>query len=381
MTTKPIKDPSDRVLMRKLTDNPGQYPISLGCPTCPHFSECGGLSLEAGIFDCLSLCCGNPSGCTLVCRNKASSYPDQLREISGFDFQTVPRTAPVPFAVTADIVPLVYHGSSRARALSHPTLALRLADLINYRSGELRFETREALCAAFRVDASSTLILTAIDHDKRIEPWWALGDHRLEIIRGLHKIGIELVTAPNFSIFADRPRTDNLHAMNRVALSFAEFQANGIACALHPHGRTARDFERWAEFVREREEINVLAYEFRTGPATNARINFHLESLIGISLTTDRPLDIVVRGKPEVIPLLRDHFRKVIYLDSGAFMKSIKRQRAERVGNLELSWVPAPTEFGTPIDELFRHNAQEQIEYIRSRYYADRGPDSLTKAA
>lgn len=381
MSQNPPDLRSDRLIARKLTDNLGSFPLALGCPPCHHFETCGGLSIEEGVLDCLAFCCGEPKSCSIVCRNKIESFTEQVREIDGYEFDNVPRTPTLGFNVNEDIVPLVYHGSSRANALSHDVMALRLADLVNFRTGKLRFETKAALCQAFCIDEAATLILTGVDHDHRIEPWWALGDNRLDIIERLRQIGIVLVTAPNFSVFLDHPRTDDLHAMKRIALVFAEFQLGGITCALHAHGRTERDFERWSIFIRERVEIQMLSYEFITGPAAKARCHFHLEQLAMIAKEAGRDLDIIIRGKPNVIPFLRQHFRRVIYIESGTFMKTIKRQCAKRVGNRDLTWVTMPTDLGAPVDALFQHNARERIVHLRNRFYTDPEPDPVSRAA
>lgn len=381
MSQMPPDQRSDRLIARKLTDSPGSFPLALGCPSCRHFEICGGLSIEEEVLDCLAFCCGKAESCSMVCRNKIELFPEQIREIDGFAFDNVYRTPTVGFDLSADIVPLIYHGSSRANTLSHSVMALRLADLVNFRNGNLRFETRTELCEAFRIDEAAALILTGVDHDHRIEPWWALGEKRIGIIERLRQIGIALVTAPNFSVFIDHPRTDDLHAMKRIALVFAEFQLGGIACALHAHGRTERDFERWARFICERPEIQILSYEFITGPAAKARRHFHLEQLAMVSKTAERDLDIIIRGKPDVIPFLRQHFRQVTYIESGTFIKTINRQRAERVGNRDLSWATMPTDLGAPVDALFQHNARERIAYLRNRFYTDPEPDPVSRAA
>jgi hypothetical protein len=54
-----------------------------------------------------------------------------------------------------------------------------------------------------------------------------------------------MATTPNYSLFVDRPRWDDLHAMKRIAIVHGEFLEAGMPGALHVNGRTDRDFERW----------------------------------------------------------------------------------------------------------------------------------------
>jgi hypothetical protein len=53
-------------------------------------------------------------------------------------------------------------------------------------------------------------------------------------------------------------------------------------------------------------------------------------------------------------------------------MKSLKRQRAERIGNNRLRWFSNLTGQGETVDDLFVHNLQERISSLRSRHYGER---------
>lgn len=374
-----IDGPSNELMIKMLTDDPRGYGIPLGCSVCPTLDTCGGLCVRAPIMDCNDLCCGSPGNCTTVCRNKPRDYVQRIREIGDYRLRHVERAPTLPVTFKEDIIPLVYHGSSRAGALQNSIFALRLPDLVNFRTGELRFTSRQALCAAYRISPTADLVLTGVNQDKRIEPWWGLADKRISIIQGLVDIGIKLVTVPNFSVILNQPRHDDLHAMKRIALLFAEFQNAGMACALHPNGRTTRDFARWSRFIAAREEVQTLSYEFTTGPGRKSRIGFHLDQLARLADNAGRELDIVIFGKPDVIPTLRKSFRKVTYIETTSFMKSIKRQRAYRPNNEELAWAPAPTGLGEVIDPLFVHNLYERILYLTAKYYSE--SDDLSEAA
>src|SRR5690606_9661401 len=129
----------------------------------------------------------------------------------------------------------------------------------------------------------------------------------------------------------DNPRTDDLHSMKRIAIVFSEFQHAGIACALHTNGRTPTDFRRWGAFIAERPEVQVLAYEFITGTRQKLRQQFHLDQLAYLASVANRPLDLLVRGDPSVIPFLLPHFRRLIYIDTTAFVKTQKRHMARRL--------------------------------------------------
>lgn len=363
---------SDETIINALTHDPKAYPVALGCSTCPHFVDCGGLCVKAPIFDCLDMCCKTPETCTRVCREQpAHVFVDQLREIDGFGLGNVQRAPRIDHPVTSEIVPLIYHGSRRTRELRNEAFALPLPDLVNFRRGRLRFPNRAALTTHYRIPADAKIILSGVNLDHRIEPWWRLGQRRIEIIDEMRRLDIDLVTTPNFSVVLDQPRTDDMHAMKRILVTFAEFASAGLACALHPNGRTERDFERWNNEIVARPEVTTLAYEFITGPGRKARQDWHLDRLADLAAHAGRHLDIVVRGDPGVIGFLRQHYRKVIYIETTAFMKSLKRQRAERAGNDRLLWVPTRMEEGEAVDDLFVHNLQERTALLRSLYYGE----------
>lgn len=362
---------SDTSIAQKLAYESGNT-LALGCRSCPYFAVCGGLRMEKGPFDCLGFCCGKPQSCSTVCLNKPKDFVNRFREVRGFglELEDVSHTQSLSYQLSDDIIPLIYHGHSRKEALFHSTLALRLVDLINCQTQKLRFRSRSDLCRHFRVDETAKLILTGVNHDHRIEHWWTLGDKRLEIINQLKDIGIEIVTTPNFSVFLDRPRTDDLHAMKRIAEVFVEFQEGGIPCALHPNGRTDQDFERWKKFICERDEVQILSYEFITGPSAKWRRDFHLGKLAMIAESSGRDLDIIIRGAPDVIPFLRRYYRRVFYVDSYPFMKAVYRQCAGRIGNQELIWLLNPTSNGAPIDSLLERNIVERTAYLKNWFYA-----------
>ena len=322
-------------------------------------------------MDCLEVCCGSPGRCTSVCPKAPERYVQQLREINGFDLGGVPRINGNYIPLEHNWITLIYHGGSRRAPLEVAIVALRLSDLVNFRTGEVRFQNRDDLCRAFRIGPSADIVLSGVDHDHRVEPWWSLGEHRLEILNRIFALGVRLVTVPNFSLVLDRPRSDDMHSMKRIAIMWAEFEQAGLATALHPNGRTQFDFERWAKFVSGRPEIGILAYEFETGSGTRDRRQLHMGGLELIAREAQHPLDIIVRGSPTVIHDLRKHFRRVIYIDTMPFMKTMMRRRAERTSNIDLDWTIWPTQGPREVDELLAHNALERKLQIEIACYSE----------
>lgn len=217
---------------------------SMGCAACPEYSVCGGLKVARPLFWCLDYCCQNPLSCDVVCRNNPK-FVDYVREIGGFDLHTTLRSSRLHKPNLPSVAPMLFHVHSRSRRLRVDVVVLPFARMLDRRTSEIRFKTRAELCAAFMIDNNTTVVLSGTDCDPPIESWWSLGrQSRARIIRGLKELGVIAATSPNYSLFIDQPRWDDLHAMKRIAIVQSEFSHEGLPAALHVNGRTETDFQR-----------------------------------------------------------------------------------------------------------------------------------------
>lgn len=326
---------------------------TLGCTSCPERELCGGLRVAEPIFDCLSLCCNKPEKCDRVCRN----HPDfaaHVREVSTFSLDNIPRAQALPTADLPFSVPMIFHGSRRDTPLLAAFIALPLAEMFN-RDGSVRFLAPEALRHHFRIAPQTRIVLSGTDHDPPLERWWGMGEaRRRDLIRNLVKLNIVVTTTPNYSLFIDSPRWDDLHAMKRIAIVHHEFLSEGLSAALHVNGRTNMDFIRWTDFIGERPEITHLAYEFTTGTGWSGRQEQHSEWLCEMATKLNRPLNLIVRGGIETLSALSSAFAHVTMLDTSSFIKTMMRKSASLNGRLD--WVAAPTPKGAAVDDLLSHN-------------------------
>lgn len=175
--------------------------------------------------------------------------------------------------------------------------------------------------------------------------------------------GVTLATTPNYSLLADVPRHDNMHALKRIASTWAQVHDAGIPTALHINGRTPRDFERLAGFLRVHDEISTVAFEYTTGPASRERGEYFTDRLLRFADAAGRPLSIILRGGLLFVPELEKNYRTVVLLDTVACMKTIKRQRAVTLPDGRLRWIANPTPTGAGLDALLEHN---MISVMRS---------------
>lgn len=364
---KAAADSASGIAARKLWHDERFNTLSLGCCSCPERSICGGLSVSAGLMSCLDLCCGTPDNCDKPCRNNPD-YALRVREVGTFSLDNIPRTRVLAGPPLPLVVPVVFHGGCREELLGPNPVAVPLYKMFRRRTGELRFQSNEELCAEFGLVPGTPIVLTGTDQDPPLERWWSYGSaRRREVIRGLRAIGVLMTTTPNFSLFVDIPRHVDLHAIKRIGIVHWEFLDEGLPCALHVNGRSETDFRRWGAFVRARPEVTCVAYEFTTGTARAARKDFHLDWLMNIAADANRPLDLIVRGGIDHLLQLRTIFNRVSVFETWSFMKTVKRQRAVPLTNGGIRWRRSPSALGDPLDSLFLLNQTEVRRWIENR--------------
>ena len=359
MKERPPNEPSRHFPEpQRLWDDNKQHGASLGCPTCLEFERCGGVHTDAGVLDCRDLCsCRDKSRCDMVCRFNPRLFVARMREVGGLSFESAPRVPPRNVPDLPRVVPFVDHRYGRQSTLNEQFIALSLYEVVNMATGVLHVTSRQALADRFLIPSDATIVLSGVDKDGPIERWWEL-PNRSEILAGLARLGIAVATTPNFSVLTDVPRTDNLHAMKRILLTWTEMAAAGLSVALHVNARTDQDYRRWGELIAKRPEIQILAFEFATGGGRGERIDWHVDQLCALAARVGRPLTLVIRGGGRKAAALRRHFSHVTLIETEAFARAIRRRRAVLTESGRLRWAPSPTARGAPIDDLVAHNVK-----------------------
>ena len=351
----PDKPPTPR-RVRQLWHDADRNPPALGCQDCPEKVLCGGICVAAPYFDCLTYCRGKPDKCESVCRGNPR-FADRVWEVRGFDLASTPRGLLLDAPDLPRVVPILYHGSSRTGVVSPGFAALPLGPMFSRRTGAIRFGSAAELRAAYHLAPETQLLITGVGDDPPIERWWGLGmDKRAEVVRAMRAAGVSLMTTPNYSVTVNVPRWDDLYAIKRIGLVYAEMIGEGMPTALHVNGRTDTDFQRWAEFIVARDEVAHVAYEFITGPGWATRRERHAAWLCGLARDIGRPLHLVVRGGHDLLGRFAAAFAGVTVLETDSFIWTMKRQQAVLKGNSSIRRRPAPTEKGVPLDDLLAGN-------------------------
>lgn len=326
----------------------------LGCTQCHYRSTCGGLQIDAQIFDCLSFCrCVDVAKCDNVCPKNLAHFIGRLQEVGGLSLDNVPTVPKTHGLELPSVVPMVYHSSARTRTPTVGFMSVSLYELFD-RVGNIRYKTHQSLIDHLGINLGSTLILSGTDIDPPLERWWNLPD-RTAMARDLVAIGVKLVTSPNYSLFDDVPRHDNMYNMKRIAVASAEIQSAGIPCAIHLNARTDKDWARWVDFLRIHDEYDYVTFEFGTGAGVPLRSSWYVEKLCRLADQVVRPLSLLVRGGMAALPVLSSSFSSVTLIDTAAFVRSQYRRRGVP-SPTGIKWEKALTEKGQPIDDLFDEN-------------------------
>ncbi|RTL50058.1 MAG: hypothetical protein EKK40_13770 [Bradyrhizobiaceae bacterium] len=329
--------------------------MALGCVGCPDLGTCGGIRKKQHAFSCLDDCCGKPDTCDGMCPNNTLGFRDRMREVNGLELGNILRAAPCAAPVLPSYIPYIYHGNRRAAPLDIAAVALPLRRF--YRpDGRPRFTSRAEVEATFGIAPYTQLVLIGSGRDAAIEAWWRLSEIRVPLLAEFRALGIAMITGPNYSMFTDEVRYNDMHAMKRIGMTWQEIVGAGIPGAYHLNARTPHDYRRLATFIAARPEVTDVAFEFKTGAAWRTRLHFHLAELAQLPGRVARPLHFVMIGGMTAIPALARAFSRVTYIDTSAFMNAVHRQRLYLNNEGKMKKISELTLMGQPVDDLLVEN-------------------------
>jgi hypothetical protein len=147
-----------------------------------------------------------------------------------------------------------------------------------------------------------------------------------------------------------------MHNMKRILICWSELVGAGLPASLHINARTDRDWERYLEFIGEREEVRSIAVEFGTGLARRDRGRWYANKLLWLAHQVSRELHIVLRGGVKYLGEISDAFGSVTLLDTSSFVRSMNRRRLEwQPGNTRV-WRSLQMKETEPLDDLLQFN-------------------------
>jgi len=331
-----------------------RYEQSFGCRECFAQHDCGG-QYRTGQFGCFCTTC-NPTTCSYCCpRNK--NFVKIWRDSSGTGITTTHLHQEQNVLPT--YIPLIQHGNRRTTPLQACCAGITTFDATrrDKRTKDMVRDPR-ALRRKFQVEA--TIILSSVAPDNELERYWKYR-HEWRLIEGIKAINPAHVIAPNFSLFLDIPRFDNLANIKRSMLCAEELSKAGISIIPYIAGITATDWERWAAFLREHRTITMVCKEFQTGASSKDIGAWHINRLQELQERVARALHLVAVGGRRHLRYLRS-FPHLTIMDSVPFMRTMHRRQLTTTG-----WEPAPTAAHIPLNDLLQANVEAYAALLHER--------------
>ncbi len=318
-----------------LFDDASLYTQSLGCNSCILKETCGGLHVKAPLFSCDQHCrCTalQSRTCSRACLRNPVMYVQREREVNGWQLD-LPRSMQLPLGRFPLYVPIIKDGGKRRLPCGYGSIALRMDKLFRRRDGKPNYADRTDLARRMKVPDNGNIFITAVGIDDYLERLWESRQRR-DLFSWIATLKPSLVTSPNFSLFSDAVRTEDLYNMKRIAICWYEMAEAGVPTALHINARTDRDWQRWREFIAVHPEINAISFEFGTG--AGQRRPWYLKQLTRLAHESGRTLTLVLRGGRPQVPALLRAFDQVVSLSTNAFVPAMNRQViVESDGKLE----------------------------------------------
>ena len=321
--------------------------VGLGCQSCPFLPDCGGVFSD---YDCLGSCCGDPENCRIACP-RSHHFGEVVQDSGGWN-RRIPALKQDHSRSFPLYIPCIQNGSQRAEPLSVPIAAVPTFTITGG-AGRQRLASAVELREQFGLSRDTRLILLSVKDDPDLETYWKYSELR-SLPKYLANLGVEHITAPNFSFANNVPRTEHLVNLARSLRCIEEFSAAGLSVIPHLNACNERQWDFWSDFLKEHPEITVVAKEFQTGAAIPRIAQWHIEELQRLQEKIGRALHLLaVAGRRHLGLLLR--LERFTIIDSVPFVRTVKRRRMSRGDG---RWKVCRTRRGEPLDRLLRHNVE-----------------------
>lgn len=329
------------------------------CGRCALRPFCGGDEHQMSLAGCLTCAFNCPANCDWVCPRKPD-FPDCLREVHGLG-----RGMASVLSVEASIpqyVPMIRNGFSQSRQLPSPFVAVPIGEFMRNSDTQYGPIDNDAadLRSRLRLRSDAKVILVAVAPDRYLERFWALRRATNVYVR-LSKLGLLAMTTPNFSFFEDAPRVHTIWNRRRIVCVTEELATNGIAPIPHLNALAESDWAFWRDVLREHPEITTVAKEFQTGLRNLERAAAALAHLEDLQQSLGRHIHPVLIGAAKHTAQIARAFKLFTVIDSGPFIRAVKRQRCSSRGK----WRKFTTAAGAPIDDLLECNINRRADWIR----------------
>jgi len=331
-------------------------PVSVNCPQCYLFGQCGGIRNGRPLFNCFDqFCCGGNKRCDHVCPYKPEEFRRRMWEIGDIRFDDIPPLRQAQASLPS-YVPMLHHASRRSEALNSACVALDPYKIFGVRTGKYTAVPSDglALRRQFKVADNSQVILRGTAEDRYLERYWSY--RKTDDVAGqVARLNVSLFIGPNYSHFLDVPRSDLLYNRKRQLLCLAELSQAGVSVAPNLSAVMPADWDFWSEFLRVNPQLFHVAVNFQTGYRNRTEGMKAINRVQQIQDEIGRGLSLVLIGGGQYVRDVAGRFASFTLIDSQPFQQSVYRKLFQPNGNRR-AWEDSWTLDGQPIDDIMQRN-------------------------
>ncbi|MGQ0584257.1 MAG: hypothetical protein ACT4O6_20190 [Reyranella sp.] len=243
-------------------------------------------------------------------------------------------------------------------------VAIPLRFMVNFKTGDIRFRSREALRSHFHLGRLTKIIATGVAKDEDLEDFWKIRAQVPLIANWMRRVGIVALTVPNFSSFQNAPRTEDLSNFVRAGIVWRDFVDAQVATAFHFNGRTQADAENISKFIARNPGLYWISAEFDTGARHRDFFCQLTADLAALPKLVGRPLGLVLHGGVSAINVLKKAYERFCFIDGSPFFKTVNRRELSVSGSGNILEKPAPR-FGRQDELLARNILARKVTIIR----------------
>lgn len=359
------------------TPQPQREIVTRGCRECALREPCGGRDIGVDdLFGCYDRCYNKCAreGCDLTCSNNQELFAERWAEVGGLlefahrDFSAIATGQLTPY------IPMIRPGIIRKRRLNSNFVALSLYEALRALKVGNRYIPmgRSEFRKKLRLRDDCKILMVGVGPDALIESFWR---HHRALVELLPPLDVVAVTAPNFSSFVDVPRDHILYNRKRSLIVADKLLARGVPVVPHFNANTSRDWEFWAQLLRDTPGLRIFCKEFQTGNRIKVNYEESVEKMARMQESVgDALYPIVVAGK-KAVDLLKHHFSNFTLIDSMPSIKTNMRQVIRVAPNGIAHWRTLPSNRKACLASLLDYNLAA-YKAVMLRVIGDRN-DSL----
>jgi hypothetical protein len=289
--------------MSRASDNLG---LLFDCTTCELYDQCGGS--DTGPCGCIHLGTAREydcAHCPLHCRERRTaldlaSRAEYVKELeAGRPLSTVtPNGIPAPALPL--FIPTLCDRQDTGTRLEVGWFGVQLTSFLSLREdGSAHAQAwvrRGEIAQAQRVTSSARPIALLHGNDYLLRGFW--GMDRLKFYEMLHACGVQVVTAPTFSVYNDSviwPASESVMMMLHHHRVLDELYRYGFVAAPNLFWRSSEDRRTWVAWLKDHPEVTLLSRDFScTRDRVDQLAELHL--LTEIIGTVGRRMHILLQG-------------------------------------------------------------------------------------